>query len=288
MTVYADVLFLINFSLDYVSLYITGRLMSRPMRTWRLCGAAALGALYAVCALFFDISGIAYIAVTLFVSVLMCLCAFRCGDAVGVAGASILLFAVGCALGGVMTAIYSLGAGYSDGAAAEETGAGVTVFVAVLATAAVSVGGRIAKRRRGASSAKVKVVIGESSTTFDALCDSGNLLRDPVSGRAVLVLSARAAGKILPPGVCELAASGDITSGIEMLPAKERTRVRMLPVSNVYGQGLLLGYRPDMVTVETPRTATRRTARNVDCILAISEKEDGFGGCDAVLPAELS
>ena len=65
MTVYADVLFLVNFSLDYVSLYLTSRLMSLPTRTWRLCVGAAVGAVYAVCALFWQTPEAVYIAATL-------------------------------------------------------------------------------------------------------------------------------------------------------------------------------------------------------------------------------
>lgn len=283
MTVYADVLFLVNFSLDYVSLYITGRLLSRPMRTWRLCAAAAVGACYAVAALFFDVPEILYLMLTLAVSAVMCVCAYRGSDVAGTVGASVLLFCVGCALGGAMTAIYSLGAGYSDalmgGGDGVGAGAGVMTGVALLATAAVAVGGRVARRRRGVSVVSVTVGTDGKTVTLDALSDSGNLLRDPASGRPALIISISAASKLLPPEAVGLARADDIASGIGDLPPELLRRVRLLPVSNVYGHGLLLGYRPDRVTVG---------GRDYDCILALSDKRGGFGGCEAVLPAELS
>ena len=290
MTVYADVLFLVNFSLDYVSLYITGRLLSQPMRAWRLGAAAALGACYAVSALFFDLPEAVYIAVTLAVSGVMCVCAFRRCGVIGYIGSGILLFSVGCALGGAMTAVYSLGAGYKDSLSGgtDDTGVGVMVFVAVIATAVVAAGGRVLRRRRGVSSASVRIEIGERSVELSALPDSGNLLRDPVSGRPALVVSTEAAQTLLPPEIAALAESDDIASSASNLPAESLRRVRILPVSNVYGEGLVVGYRPDRVTVSLSRGGSAGSKRDVDCILALSNKRGGFGGCDAVLPAELS
>ncbi len=283
MTVYADVLFLVNFSLDYVSLYITGRLLSEPMKTARLCAAAALGAVYAVAALFFDVPEAIYIAVTLAVSALMCVCAFRRTSIIGTVGASVLLFSVGCALGGAMTAIYSLGAGYREslsGGAWSDGNTAVIVAVAALATGAVFLGSRAAARRRGVGSAKVTVEAGERSATFDALADSGNLLRDPVTGRPALILSPSAAARVLPEAAVGAAVSDDAATAATQLPPDILSRVRILPVKNVYGDGVLLGYRPDKVVVGDKR--------EVDCVIAVSAKRDGFGGYEAVLPAELS
>ena len=45
--VYADVLFLINFSMDYLCLYITARVLHRKMTLWRILSASALGGIYA-------------------------------------------------------------------------------------------------------------------------------------------------------------------------------------------------------------------------------------------------
>lgn len=288
MTVYADVLFLVNFSLDYVSLYITGRLMSRPMRTLRICAASALGACYAVCALFFDVPEAAYIAVTLTVSAVMCVCAYKCGGFADIVGSSVLLFSVGCALGGVMTAVYSLGAGYSD--EVPDGGGGVTVAVAAAAAVVVAVGGRISKRRRGVKTAEVKLAFEERDVTLTALADSGNLLRDPVSGRSVIVVSGDAASKLLPENAAEIARDADFASRLDELPGSVRRRVRILPVTNVYGDGMLFGFRPDRAEiVKTDADGTPcGKPRDVDCIIAVSDKSDGFGGCAAVLPAELS
>ncbi len=288
VTVYADVLFLVNFSLDYVSLYITGRLMSRPLYVRRLAAASAFGALYAVSALFWDIPEPLYIAATLAVSGVMCLFAYRrackgaLASAVETAGSALLLFSVGCALGGAMTAIYSLGKGYSAGEP-EGGGAGTMTAVTAAAVTVTALAGRVAKKRRGVRHSRVTLTDGGKSVTLDALSDSGNLLFDPTSGRPALIVSADAAADVLPQKIREAALSGDVAGSAAALPPELLTRVRLLPVSNVYGKGLLLGFRPDAVTVERDGSE-----REYDLIVAVSGKKGGFGGFGAVLPAELS
>ena len=54
ITIYADVLFFINFFLDFLCLYITGKLLCLPMKTLRVTLAAALGGGYACVSLFLD------------------------------------------------------------------------------------------------------------------------------------------------------------------------------------------------------------------------------------------
>ena len=277
MTVYADVLFLVNFSLDYVSLYVTSRLMSLPTRMWRMCAGAAVGAVYAVCALFWQTPEAVYIAATLAVSCVMCACAYRCRGLLGVGTAAVVLFAVGCALGGAMTAIYSLGDGYRgtlEGGADTDPATGAVVIVAAVAAVVCAAAGRIMKSRSGVRVRTLTVRTGERTANMTALCDSGNLLRDPVSGRGVVIISASAAEGIVPR---ELTFDSALTD--TDIPPAIKPRVRVLPVSNVYGRGILVGYRPDSVEID---------GREYDFLVAVSRENGGFAGCDAILPAEIT
>ena len=47
-TVYIDVLFLINFTVDYLALYLTGKTLRLPLHRWRLIVVSLVGALYAL------------------------------------------------------------------------------------------------------------------------------------------------------------------------------------------------------------------------------------------------
>lgn len=282
MTVYADVLFIVNWSLDFVTLYITGRLMSLSMVTWRVCLSATIGAAFATAALIFDMDGVVYGVASLAVCGLMCVCAYKKAGAFGYFGASVLMFAVGSALGGAMTAISSLGNGYRDSLDGGKEG-GVLIFsVAATAAAITAAAGRLAGRRSFVGTRRVTVTDGGRSRTLSALADSGSFLREPLSGRPALVVRANAVAEVLPSEVITAALAIDSALAVESIAPSLLSKVRILPVSGVAGNGILLGYRPDEVTV-----ATRRGNRNVDCFLAISRTDGDFGGHDAIIPAEL-
>lgn len=282
MTVYADVLFLVNWSLDLVALYITGRLMSLSMGALRVGTAAFFGALFAVAALVFDMKGGWYISASAAVSCFMCVLAYRNAGMFTCIAASVLLFSVGSALGGAMTAIYSLGNGYGN--SFEESGgeaAGLIISVAVLAVAAVSSAARAAGRRIFVLKKKVTVTGLGKTRTITALSDSGSFLSDPLSGRPALIVRADSLNGIIPKEIISAAASVDVVSAAAELPAEFIGRVRILPISGISGEGFLIGYRPDLVTV-----GEGRRKRSFDCIIAISSSEKGFSGCDAVIPAD--
>ncbi len=274
MTVYADVLFLVNFSLDYVTLYITGRLMSLASSTGRMVLSSAIGAVFAVSALVFDMKGALYVIMSAAVTFIMCVCAYKRAGGIGYIGAALLMFSVGTAIGGGVTAICSIGAGYRGSIEADPTEDAAVLLVAAVSAVITAFSARAAKRRRGVGRQKVTLTVNGSSVTLDALADSGSLVRDPLSCRPVLIVRADAVKGIMPESV--YAASG--TCDVTLLDPSELTRVRMIPVSGISGRKILLGYRPDSVTVGK---------READCIIALTDEKNGFGGCDAILPAEL-
>ena len=283
MTVYADVLFVVNWSLDFLTLYITGRLMSLSMGIVRMCLAASIGAVFAVAALIFDMEGAVYISSFCAVCGLMCACAYRCAGLFTYFTSSVLLFSVGSALGGAVTAIYSLSDGYRDSLDGGKNEGGILIVLfAVTAAAAVSAGARIAKRRLFTVKRKVTVTVGGISRTVSALSDSGSFLCDPISGRPALVVRAESLTDLLPPEVIAAALSTDPVHAAENLSRNVIGRIRMIPVSGLAGSGILLGYRPDLVTV-----GEGREKRSYDCIIAVSGSSRDFSGCDAILPAEF-
>lgn len=107
-TVYADVLWLIDFSMDLLSLGIAARMVQRPAKGWRLCMAAALGGIWAVLTLAGGAEGIIGLLLDFAVAGGMILIAFgrsslfRFGLTLG------SFFLVSLLLGGSMTALCNL------------------------------------------------------------------------------------------------------------------------------------------------------------------------------------
>ena len=72
-TVYADILFFINFSMDFLCFYICSRVLGRPLACLRAALASAMGGVYSVAMLIWCPDGI--VSLLLDVSVLLIMCA---------------------------------------------------------------------------------------------------------------------------------------------------------------------------------------------------------------------
>ena len=69
-TVYADVLFLIDFTMDFLAVYLTSHFIKRKTDVRRMIFSALIGALYSVLTVIFKLDSL---LLTLLVAVLICL-----------------------------------------------------------------------------------------------------------------------------------------------------------------------------------------------------------------------
>ena len=74
---YADVLFLVNFTMDFLTLFIAASLTRRKIKTLRLSASSAVGAMYGVASCFMGGTVLFRILINVAVSYLMCLIAFE-------------------------------------------------------------------------------------------------------------------------------------------------------------------------------------------------------------------
>jgi hypothetical protein len=112
--------------------------------------------------------------------------------------------------------------------------------------------------------ATVDVRHGAHHLTLTALIDSGNLLRDPVTGLPVIVISRRAAMRLV-----QLPGEGKVVYPF-----------RLITVRTVNGTGLMTVFHPDSVCLLTPAGWVR-----VETLLGVSP--EGYDGFQALVPARL-
>jgi stage II sporulation protein GA (sporulation sigma-E factor processing peptidase) len=74
--VYADLLFLVNFSMDFLCLFVSARLLRREVRMWRLLLSASAGGVYSVVLLFIPLVGFYAVLLDLGFCALMCVLAY--------------------------------------------------------------------------------------------------------------------------------------------------------------------------------------------------------------------
>ena len=284
-TVYGDLLFLINFSMDFLCLYFVARLLARPFSIPRVTLAAALGGFYSVASLFFTL-GIRGRMIDLLFGVLLCIVAFG-RKTEGVSSLALLSGAFVLAsmlLGGIMTAIFNLMNRASPPLDSFVDDNSIPLWLFALVTASSSfitlIGGRFLRRRAQIPVAQVEIRLGNRKTVIHAMCDSGNLLRDTVSGRPVIVADVKNAVNLLPAdcnGITEWNADT-----VRVLPPSLAARARLIPTSSVGADGIMLALRPDSVVI---RSGSR--THSADALIGFANIRCPLHTCTAILPPEL-
>lgn len=261
-TVYLDSLILLNFVLDYLLLLLTGQAAGAALCRWRMALAAALGAFYAGAVFLPGWAFLAHPLLRLCAGVVMVLIAY--GTCRRLFRLTVLFFAFSAALGGGLYALSLMG---------------ITVtlepryilLLAAIAYCLLSLASRRLARHGPRELKRVVVHLGGRRAGLTALVDSGNTLRDPVTGAGVVVAQGERLASLLPP-------EADFRDPCRALPAlKEPGRFRLLPYRSVgVEQGLLLAVRADRVQVNGRDLGARLVA------LSPTPVSDG-GGYDALV-----
>lgn len=178
MVVYLDILLILNFFVDFFLLLGTNRLAGYPPKTGKAALAAALGAAYgAVCL----IPGFSFLGSFLWRTVcLMLMGIIAFGFTKSAVRRCVLFYLLSMALGGVALGI--------------EGGNAVTLIAAAGGVGALCFFGF--RGKLGKTFLPVELRYGEKILTLTALRDTGNSLRDPLTGQSVLIISPEAAEKL--------------------------------------------------------------------------------------------
>ena len=263
LTLYADVLLAINFSMDFLALFICSMILHIKTTRKRIILASLLGGLFGVLEVILPINNLVSVLITLLVSFLMCVVAYKNSTKKRLFTAYLMFWGVSAALGGVMSLTYSsLNVLFQDVIAKySPSGAynGARFLIISSITAIISIiFSRFFTSKKDVKSTEILVVIDNAEYRIDALCDSGNMLSDPILSKPVILVVKRS------------------KLGMKIL-SKNDNRKRIIPYSDVSGGGILKGIIPETVIVG---------GNSVDAIVAPVEVND-FSGYEALVPARI-
>ena len=281
-TVYVDLLFLVNFCMDFQCLFLTARLLHRPFPLRRSLLACVIGALYACVALFVPTNGVVAFVSDLAMGLLMCGLVFLPQESkkwrflipFG------LYFGVCAAVGGLMSAVSSLLTRLSYQPTQGSAGSLSFFLLALLGGLATFLWGRLCQRRAKGRCVKLRLEYEGRALNVDAFVDTANHLCDPVGGRPVVVIDRVVAKALLPQALLNAAERG--MAGLSLLPPVLARRVRMIPAATVTGKGILLAIAPDRALLDAGRGA-----HAVELLLSPAPLGVAAEGHQALLPPAL-
>ena len=263
--IYADVLFALSVFTDYLLCLVTARFCSLKLRRGRYLAAAALGGVYAVAVFLPGFAWLAHPLVELCAAGVMGLVAFGCEERLFRCLGAFL--AVSASFGGAAWAVALRGGSMP----APDLKLLAAVFLGSYAV--LTLLSRTRQRRAREHLVEAVLTFNGKETAFTVLEDSGNCLRDPVTGDAVMLASPAALRPLFPgrEALPELSDAVELVSQAGRLP-ELCGRFRLLSCGSVGGPTLLAAFRPDTVRVDG------KERDDLLCAVSAAAKGDGFEG----------
>ena len=276
MTIYVDIVLLENLCMNYIILFSTSYILKIKIKHFRIILSSMLGAVYAILAYTDIIPIYTSIISKIILSICMIYIAYKPKNVKGMLKELIVFYLVSFALGGsafallyivrpqdifmkdgVYIGIYPLKIALLGG---------ITGFVITYSAFKV-VKSRITKNEI-IYTALVNIFNKELQTKV--LLDTGNMLKDPISGEAVILIEKDKLCEIIPKSILESMAeilggekenydkreNDDIECEDEVIEIEEknmyRTRLRIIPFTSVGKQnGMMIGIKSDFVKIIT-------------------------------------
>ncbi len=278
--VYVDLLFLIDFSMDFMCFYITSKILHRKISPIRTVLACILGGVYSVTVLFITTGKILSLFIDIAVCIIMCAIVFaKKKRGIGKLFTEVLLyFAVSALLGGLMTAIFNMLNRTNPFGEGEIKSDGISVWVfavTALTSGALSLaGGKFFRKNNSRRRCRVSVKLGGKSCEFLGINDSGNLLKDPVTGKCVIPVELSIAEKLMSLRLTSAIKNRNI-SMLDGIPPDEARRIRIIRGMNTSGESMLVALTADNIDITDDEGKTHTTDALIAPVSLVSAEKRG-------------
>ncbi|HEY8393959.1 MAG TPA: sigma-E processing peptidase SpoIIGA [Thermaerobacter sp.] len=285
--VYLDLFVLVNGVVDYVLLAVTAQVTQARTSRLRLWLAAAWGTAYACAVVLAPLPGLGRLPAVLLASACMLLIAFWPVTPRRLLVLAAWFYGLGCFVAGGAMALLS----FLGGRGGAVSGLPLALLFSI--AAAVAVGRslwRMWRRRPGPGPLYVTLGLACEGRVvrLPALVDTGNQLRDPLTGTSVVVVEEAAVAPLLPHGLREAIAGGDdvVAWARAATACGWHDRLRIVPFASVGKErGFLAGFRPDALWLEPDAGAGGGTADRPGAAPGGSAPEGGGSGRRLLGPA---
>ena len=277
-TLYIDVYFLINFTVDILALYFSAIFSKVPTSAKRLCVASLIGASVATLAVFLPSLPILKLLFSLFGFVLICAVAVKPVSFKRRVKLSFSFIMFSALVGGGAYFLFGAFDKLLSDSITEMSGGAVNrklLLFSVIVLLSIGVFKMFVSAfssNQTEEYVKTRINFLGKSVVLDAFVDSGNLAVDPMDMRPVLIIKEKYAREIFSKDIIEL-------SDPDLLPKEVRKRIRLLPISRGGHTHVLVGVRVDSVYVG------EESREEISVTVAIDKEGGDFGGYYALMPS---
>lgn len=191
--IFVDVLFIINFIIDYILLSVTSFFVKKTPKFLRMCLAAAVGALYATVAFFLPLGPFFSLCLTFGVAFLMIFFAFGTKSARSLLKDASVFYLVSIAASGLGFGVIFSGklqkTAVNNGIFYADINVYTLLFVFLSSLLIIHLATGYIRKQKIKSSFMYEITIEKNgrSVSHSALFDSANFMTDPISQKSVII-----------------------------------------------------------------------------------------------------
>lgn len=270
MTIYIDVIIVENLIMNYIILYATGTISKVKISYLRIFCSSLIGAIYAITEYAFKLNIYSNIIIKTILSVIIIYVAFNPQNIKKMCKQLIIFYVTTFTFGGIATyLIYVLkpqniiikNGMYVGTYVLKVIFIGAIIGTIILFIAFKQVKSKITKKDM---ICKIKIKINGKEKTLDAMVDTGNMLKEPITGTPVAVVERTSLYDLLPKEILnntESILGGDFKNIPEDIKREYIPKLKIIPFASLGKQnGMLVGIKPEKIEIINEQTEENKNA----------------------------
>ena len=275
MTIYLDVVFIENICMNSIILFATGLVTKSKCKFIRILVSASLGALYVVGKYITNNTIYSNIFMQIALGTAMIYISFSTTNVKQLFKLLVIFYLTSFVFGGCAFALlYYIKPQdilYRNGGYVGTYPLKIIFLGAMLGLIILNIAFKLIKNRISKKDMFCNITIWykEKKVFIKAIIDSGNLLKEPITGSSVIVVEKKKLEGIIERNILENLEK-IIVGEYEILGEDFSSKFRLIPFSSIGKQnGMLLGFKPDLIEVEFDGEKTKLAK----VIIGIYDKE---------------
>ncbi len=256
MTVYLDIILLENICMNYIILLATGLILKNKINNIRILLSSLLGGVYAVCSYITKLEIYSTLIMKIILSVTMVYVAFNSKNIKQLLKQLVLFYLTSFAFGGCAFALLYFikpqNILMKNGVYIGTYPLKVALLGGLLGFIIINIAFKIIKNRINKKNmfCDIEIYLNNNVTKVHALVDTGNLLKEPITGNPVIIVEKENLYNIIPKEILDNIE--EIMYGNNMDIENEYiSKLRLIPFSSLGMQnGMLIGAKVDKVKID--------------------------------------
>ena len=259
MTIYVDIIIIENLIMNFIILYATGLILKNKISFIRLLLASLIGAIYSALQYISNMKILSNIIIKTILSIIIILIAFHPQNIKKMCKQLLMFYLTTFTFGGVATyLIYVL----KPQNIIMKNGMYVGTYVlkvifigAILGTVILLISFRISKNKISKKDmiCKIKLKLNGKEIILNTMVDTGNMLKEPITGSPVVVVEKNSLYDVLPKEILnntESILGGDFGKIPEDVKQEYIPKLKFIPFSSLGKQnGMLIGIKPEKLKI---------------------------------------